>query len=112
MGEQVKAKCECGLTAEILTGGGMLNHLTVDYFPFFCNSCDDVVQGNLKDKTPSCPNCHSFQILSYKNADLRENSRKNIISDQFSNELTEGYYTCPRCNKMQLQFFPGNILWD
>ncbi|MBA6153941.1 hypothetical protein [Gelidibacter maritimus] len=112
MGAQVKVKCQCGLRAEILTGGNMANHLTVDFFPCYCGHCREVVQANLKDTSPKCPTCKSDEIIPYTNPKLRAKTWKNTFIKYFKDDLTKGYYKCPKCQRMTLQFFHGSIFWD
>ncbi len=92
MGAQVKAKCQCGLSVEILTGGNMRNHHKVDYFPFYCGHCSAVVKANLKDKTPTCPSCKSSEITPYTNPILKAKTWKNTFVKYFKDDLTKGYY--------------------
>jgi predicted RNA-binding Zn-ribbon protein involved in translation (DUF1610 family) len=112
MGSQVKAKCTCGYEKTSLVGGGKLSYKTIEYFPCYCNKCQEIVQGNLKASILSCPNCGSQKIFSYNNNSLISSVGKNIVARSFDNVITDGYYKCPKCLEMTLQFFLEDIIWD
>lgn len=112
MGSQLKARCRCGLAAKILTGGNMKNFTEIDYFPFYCGRCRNVVQSNLMEKRPICPKCSSDKIIPYNDSKLKERSWKSIFIKSYRDTITKGLYKCPRCRKIALQFFHGDVLWD
>jgi len=112
MGSQVKAKCKCCYIKKSLVGGGKLNYKSIEYFPCYCNNCQEIVQGNLKASNLSCPNCSSPKIFPYNNYSLISSVGKNIVARSFDNVLTDGYYKCPKCLEMTLQFTQEGILWD
>ena len=112
MGSQVKAICKCGLNKEILIGGGRLNYLSVDFYPFVCLECQDVVEANLLEETPICPDCLSTDLISYKSQELIGAKGKVKIVKWGDNYLTNGTYKCPNCKQLTLQFHNGGIFWD
>lgn len=112
MGSQVKAMCECGYTKELLIGSGRLNFKTLEYFPCYCDGCHEMVQGNLKADKLICPNCSSQKVTPYNNKYLIGKIGSQIVEQSFDNVLTDGFYKCPKCNELKLQFFQGGILWD
>ena len=112
MGSQVIAVCQCGLNKKILIGGGRLNFRTVDFFPCLCENCQDVVEVNLKDDNPSCPNCNSQKVSPYNNKHLIGKKGKIEVARSYDNVLTNGSYKCPKCKAMTLHFTRGHMLWD
>lgn len=112
MGSQVIAICECGVNSKINIGGGMLNHDKINYFPGYCQGCNDIVQMNLKDEPSHCPNCESSLILPYNNPELIGTRGKEIVEESFDNVLTNGTYFCPKCKNKSLKFISSGLFWD
>src|SRR5690554_6683986 len=112
MGSEVKAICKCGYHKKILIGGGMMNFTTTEYFPCFCEDCNDMVEGNLKAEKLTCPNCNSQKVSPYNNKTNIGKAGKNIVSRSFLNVLHDGTYKCPQCKNMSLQFHHGGLHWD
>ena len=84
---------------------------TTLYFPCLCEECKEIVDGNLKSENLRCPNCNSLKITPYNNKTLIGEVGKNEVAKSFDNILTDGFYLCPKCYNMSLQFKAG-ILWD
>lgn len=119
MGSKVKAKCECGVEASILIGGGMGNFMTTCFFPCLCESCHNIVQVNLLAKPMCCSKCQASNPIPYDDPRLCESPGNNIITDWNMHEqlgrklvLTDGKYRCPKCGKMSLEFVDGGLYWD
>lgn len=112
MGSQIKAICKCGYNKTSLIGGGKLNYKTTEYFPCLCGNCNEIVQSNLRKEKLICPNCSSFKISPYNTKKLIGTIGENIIERSFDNILTDGFYKCPKCKEMLLQFFREGIIWD
>src|SRR5438034_3606118 len=132
MGSAVTAKCQCGVDAHILIGGGMANHGTTCFFPCLCEGCRNLVQVNLLAKEIRCPECGSAKITPYDNPKLSATPRANTLrkllrmfsvfkSPSSTNKgehavvewnmeqqlgrtlkLTGGNYRCPKCQEMTL----------
>ena len=119
MGSEVIAKCQCGLTATILIGGGMESFSSTCYFPCYCESCKSVVQCNLLAKKKSCPICESTTIVPYDDPSLSSHAGTRVVADwnmkfQLGRELklTNGKYKCPGCGQMSLHFLSSGLNWD
>ena len=57
MGSQVIALCSCGVHQRIRIGGGMRSFQYIQYFPFACSICKNIVEGNLLSISAICPDC-------------------------------------------------------
>lgn len=119
MGAEVTARCECGVEARILIGGGMASFTTTCYFPCLCESCHDVVQVNLLAKRPRCPNCRAARPIPYDDPRLIGSPGRHAVAywnvqDQVGRGLglDDGDYKCPRCGKMTLRFADSGLCWD
>lgn len=76
MGSQVIAICKCELKKEILIGGGIYSCVFS-----LCEYCKDVVEVNLLDDQPKCPQCKDdYTISYYENLLIAESGNKIIDS--------------------------------
>ena len=139
MGSQVTAICECGIRKSILIGGGMATFTYLEYFPFLCDECGDVVEGNLKqnmykkidlksfsantkveklieiplkERKFTCPKCNGRNVIPYNDSRIIGNLGDGIVARSFDNVLTDGNYKCPKCSKMTLKFLQSLYMWD
>lgn len=120
MGSSVTARCKCGFEAVNLpVGGGLLTFETVCYFPVFCKGCYTLQVGNLLSEWAECPACHSDQIISYDDEELRRVEGHSAVVGWDVSELlgralrlTDGEYFCPSCREFTLRFERGDVLWD
>jgi Zn finger protein HypA/HybF involved in hydrogenase expression len=119
MGSQVISICNCGLKKEILIGGGMSTFTFECFFPCLCENCSDVVQVNLLELNPKCPECDGEDIISYDNALLIGEKGNQVVEswcvqDKIDRELilTNGNYKCPKCKNESLHFESGMLFWD
>ena len=119
MGSQVIAQCECGLQAYILIGGGMMNFMTTCYFPCLCHNCCNVVQVNMLDEAPCCPECGAINPTPYDDPTLAESKSSQIVAQwnvmgSPGKELIlySGKYKCPKCGRMSLNFVDSGLCWD
>jgi hypothetical protein len=126
MGSEVIATCQCGLNTNIMLGGGMNNHLTINYFPCLCDRCHAVVQVNILGKSMQCPQCKTASVIPYDDPTLSVCREKPPIAkweqllrwlgirkerpEQW--KLTDGNFKCPQCGKMSLHFKDSGLLWD
>jgi hypothetical protein len=111
MGSEVTAKCRCGVDANMMIGGGMVNFMTTCYFPCLCDRCHAIVQVNLLAKRKRCPQCKSTKVIPYDDPTLSEcTGKRTVVSwnmeEQLGRDLklTNGKYQCPECGKMTLRF--------
>ena len=111
MGTQVKGICKCGHEQDSSVGGGKQNYKKVDYFPYLCVLCSEIITCNLKDKKRECLNCNSKGLVPYNDNSLIGEIGSTKIAQSFDNYLTDGFYKCPKCRKMRLRFIEG-IMWD
>jgi len=81
MGSQVVATCRCGIEAKILIGGGMLDFGTICYFPCLCETCHDIVQADLLEKTKQCPICKSKTLIPYDDPQLSNTPGKRKVKE-------------------------------
>ena len=119
MGSQVTARCECGVEAEILIGGGMMNFTTTCYFPCLCGSCHNIVEADLLATAPQCPECGTANPIPYDDPRVLGSLGEQTVAEWNMQErlgreliLTDGSYKCPKCGKMTLQFADSGLCWD
>ncbi len=119
MGSEVMASCKCGLSENILIGGGMLTFTTTCLFPCYCDSCNNVVEVNLLSEDKECPHCRSKAIISYDDPSMIKSAGDNIVASwnmeqKIGRELiiTNGSYLCPKCKKPNLKFEDSGLCWD
>jgi Zn finger protein HypA/HybF involved in hydrogenase expression len=119
MGSEVIARCECGINAKILIGGGMESHMHTCYFPCLCELCHKVVQVNLLAKRVACPKCKKEHVTPYDDPKLiGKIGGEEITSWDMAEEvgriliLTDGDYLCPKCGKSTLHFEESGLCWD
>ena len=119
MGATVNAICRCGLNSEIRIGGGMSTFTYLCYFPCLCENCNDIVEVNLYDMHPQCPNCRGENLIPYDDKQVIAIEGDHNIVSWNANEkvdreliLTNGTYMCPKCKKMTLRFIGPILRWD
>jgi Zn finger protein HypA/HybF involved in hydrogenase expression len=119
MGSAVTAACDCGLTANILVGGGMSTFTTECYFPCLCRGCRNIVQVNLLAPDRHCPACDTPNAIPYDSSSLSGTPGPHQvvewnIADDLGRKLAlnNGTYECPTCGEMSLRFSPGGMCWD
>ncbi|WP_248724516.1 hypothetical protein [Seonamhaeicola sp. ML3] len=112
MGATVRAICKCGFKKDALIGGSRQNYKTTELFPCLCSNCNNMVDGNLKSKVLTCPDCNSKNVTPYNNEKLITDNGNKIVERSFDNVLTDGFHLCPKCNEPKLRFFSGGIIWD
>jgi len=119
MGSQVTATCECGVRAEILIGGGMMDFTTTCYFPSLCDRCQTIVQTNLLAGDHRCPECGAADPIPYDDPRILGSPGEGTVAEWNMQErlgreliLTDGSYKCPKCGKMTLQFADSGLCWD
>jgi len=119
MGSEVVAKCQCGVEAAILIGGGMSNFMTTCFFPCLCESCHRIVQVNLLDKPLKCSECGAGNPIPYDDPRLSDSPGHHRVAEWGMGEqparkliLTDGKYKCPNCGTMGLEFSDSGLCWD
>ncbi len=119
MGSEVWAKCQCGLNAKILIGGGMDSFTDTCYFPCFCNLCRTIVEVNLLAPETACPLCKNKNIIPYDDPAMSQQVGKREVANwnmarQLGRDLklTNGDYKCPQCEQMTLHFSSSGLRWD
>jgi len=112
MGTAVTAVCTCGVTAQILVGGGMATFETTCYFPGSCRSCRSVVQINMLARECQCPECEARDVIPYDDARLARAPGQRVVAQWRGLVLTDGDYECPSCGMPSLRFSDGGMLWD
>lgn len=119
MGSQVIAQCPCGLRVAVLIGGGKANYATTCYGPALCESCRMVVQINVLEHEPRCPQCGAADPIPYDDPALGGAPGDAVVASwdavgeggwEFS--LSDGRYLCPACGRMTLTFADAGLLWD
>ena len=120
MGSSVNAQCDCGFQAtNLLIGGGMMNFMTFCGFPIFCKACQDIRVANVLAKPLDCPECHSQDVITYDNDELKQSEGGHIViswnvSDSLGRilQLTSDNYLCPSCKQFTLTFEDWGLRWD
>lgn len=119
MGSQVIAMCPCGLYAEILIGGGMMDFETTCYYPAVCEHCHRLVQIDVLEDGPECPECGATDPIPYDDPRLQARPGGHVAEEWRPGDaacgrvvLTEGEYRCPACGQMTLTFTDSGLVWD
>jgi hypothetical protein len=119
VGLGVRAECVCGLSAELLIGGGMFNFTTFCAFPCACETCHQVVNVNLLDRDVHCPLCGAAGPLPFDDPRLAGAPGDHAVAEwNVENSLgrvlvlTDGTYRCPRCGQNTLRFVDTGLCWD
>jgi hypothetical protein len=119
LGSSVTAVCNCGVTEDILVGGGAATFTTTCYFPCLCRKCRKVVQVNLFTSKKRCPACKTPGAIPYDAPELAGLPGSGSVVEWNTEDtlgrslaLSDGTYECPACGKMSLHFSDGGMLWD
>ena len=57
LGSILKAECECGYSAKVTFGEGMINFDKKFFLPTLCRNCKEIVNINFRNKRNRCPKC-------------------------------------------------------
>lgn len=120
--------CDCGYTASVTIGGGMLSHTECSLFPFYCKNCG-LVHVNIAKLSDDvyvtvCPECGKDGAVQYGRSpvslddaqiqalldDRADKGRPAFIPGGFewSGRKAGGIgHLCPACKKMTLEVKPG-----
>ncbi len=125
MGEIMKASCsECGYEQDdLFIGGGMMDHLTNDSCPHYCESCKIMFVANLKDekkisflpkwsfnmKKAACPECGTEDIIPYCDERICKKGEEQTITSNC--RIRDRKCLCPSCGNFSL-VFDSYALWD
>lgn len=94
----------------------MANHMTVCFFPCFCEKCKQVVTLNLLGKELQCDRCKDSKAIPFSDQYLLGEPGKHVVAEWRLQEqplvLADGKHTCPRCGKMTLSFKHSGLMWD
>ena len=113
MGSSVLANCPCGVEAQIMIGGGMMDHETCCLFPCCCEKCNSLVEANIWVKRLRCPKCRSVKLIPYTDPRLMGEKGSGVVESWDDRTLTDGTYKCPKCEQMTLRFSNDMcLLWD
>lgn len=117
MGSIVKAQCGCGFEKEIYLGGGMRTFATYCNFPFFCQACATMFEGNLLKNTVTCPKCNATNNVPYDSDRICLRKGQSVFEWNSTGdterklELTDGDYLCPSCGRPNMTFYDVGC-WD
>lgn len=119
MGSIISAHCDCGFNRdEMGLGGGMMDFTTNCSFPYYCEDCNMLFEGNALSEKVTCPTCHKEHVYSYDTKKACGSIGEGIVFDwnvksQIGRTLvlTDGKYICPNCHKFNLRFFQSGF-WD
>ncbi|NLG65742.1 MAG: hypothetical protein GX537_09085 [Actinobacteria bacterium] len=112
MGLEVTTSCSCG-NAQAKIAIGPSTRSSGCSFPCLCEACQRLVQVDLADEPPRCPECHSNSVVPYDDPKLVGSGGDVVVhcstGDQLGRvlELTDGTYYCPSCGQMSLRFTTG-----
>lgn len=119
MGGQVIAQCPCGLRVAVLIGSGAADYATCCYGPALCERCRAVVQINVLETEPRCPQCGAAAPIPYDDpalcgapGDVIVASWDAVGEGGWVVTLSDGQYLCPACGQATLTFADGGLLWD
>lgn len=102
----VNACCSaCGYKTHVQVSVGPYVDNNVPYdWPYACLSCASVVTADLKAAQPRCPDCRSFNLVSYEGAKLDSvGARSSGLNDAHASLRNDDLH-CPRCGKTNLHF--------
>lgn len=112
MGSIINAHCDCGFDKnEMFLGGGMMNFMKYCNYPFYCENCSILFEGNVFDKKLKCPKCNKDHVSSYDTKKTYSSEEKETVfdwnvMDEIGRklELTDENYFCPGCREFTLRF--------
>lgn len=112
MGFSCKARCSsCGYDVTLMLGAGKSNHTTFAAWPVSCKACKAVTTANYKQKPLACEMCHDADVLQIHDRALWAGN--GTISLTWGDlTLSDGHYTCPKCDKLELQFTRVGLRFD
>lgn len=118
MGSMVLASCDCGYSAEMPLGGGMMNFDSLCAFPAYCRDCREMHGVNLLASPVACRRCGGVDVVPYDDESLvGVRGDSEVFSWRVDGlrghvpRLTDGRYFCPGCRQMGLRFREAG-LWD
>lgn len=113
---QVSAECPCGLRVVALLGGDEANYATTCYAPALCETCGRVVESNVLEDEPRCPQCGAADPVPYDDPALIGEPGERVVATWdalgeggWAFALTDGQYLCPACGQMTLRFVAGDL---
>ncbi len=120
MGSVLTARCECGYNKLLKVGYAMLSMGKSCYFPFYCQKCAIIFEGNYLKSQENCPKCRSKKVIPFDHSDLQKVKGTKVLFyiylfDQHQDKegINDGFYFCPICCNYTLQFVEDQYMdWD
>lgn len=139
MGQQLVASCPCGYQGRASVGSSRRDHGKVFSFPHHCQSCTQVVSGDVLASELKCPKCASSELIQYGvkipesprtwggkllgllsgtflwNELALSRLRRNSIATSYcfvhhaTYGVTRGKYCCPKCSTQVMVFSVGSF---
>ena len=113
MGQIHSTRCDCGQSASVKIGGGMLNFKHDSRFPFYCEACG-LVSVNVQAEKLECPHCYSDQVLEYGKPPISIRVEGDN-HPRFEWDNYKAYWKgnlCPDCKQHTMRFGPTEIMFD
>ncbi len=111
MGTLVNAVCKsCGYRKDTMAlFGGRMSFLETCIFPFYCESCNALFEGNLLEKNIFCPECGNNAVFTYEDERTGFREEKSsfswfVMELEKEMKLNEEDNLCPQCGKLTLKF--------
>jgi len=101
MGQIQSAKCQCGYSTTISTGGSRREFKHKCYFPFYCAKCG-LVDVNIRLNPITCPDCKSVDVKEYGKHPISTESKEFAYVQCFNYGAPKKGNLCPKCKEMTL----------
>lgn len=109
MGLVFTARCDCGFSAEVLTGCGF-EGVYIDQF--FCMDCFSLVNEEADSQPPKCGKCGSTSLIPYDSPGMPHRLPDGAIMPRnIDFPSVKLRYFCPGCQQTTLKFL-CNGFWD
>jgi hypothetical protein len=125
MGNELRARCDCGYERTVEAGSSMENYGSSLPFPHICPTCAELVIADILDTSAACPLCGETSLERYgsivSNTPPKRSWFQKIFSDKephyvptvFDENcpplnstviIEHGKHKCPKCSQRGLKF--------
>ena len=111
MGKVTSASCKsCGYFKYVRIGGSMASWSKNSSWPVYCDDCQAMTSTNLQSMPLTCEQCDSASVTKYDAHHLVTGGTRALVS-WFLDQITDGLYFCPQCEKHQLEFSHSSLMF-
>ena len=111
MGQVTLVSCKsCSYFKHVRIGGSMASWSKNSSWPVYCDDCQTMTSTNLQSLPLACEHCDSASVTKYDEHNLVIGGTRALVS-WFSDQITDGLYFCPRCEKHELAFSQSSLMF-